>query len=480
MQNAWNVPACGNTATLTIAGLKSALPGSFLWNPDFGYFEIQSVNPITGQLVVKNTCIDGNATAGTAVPSCSGFIITGNPVASGGGGGDPTLFPYVAIDFTAPPPCPDVGCCINITVTTVNGLATGKDVQIGTGVYTVDAILGAETITICNNGSGITPGTSVIAKDEAGQYQYPIVLIDSNICTNAEVESGTILVCKDGIASPLTGGIEDAVPVLIDAATGEVEFQLLDIPPRTCTVLSASLTLVPAQAAYTLVVQDSSDFSIGDVLQLGNRSDRLTITNIPDGTHIQGTLDPVPGAFEEIAIGTPVCLQACCETLAEDVSNLRIGSDTDTQISAAPGTLSSVNLSVVVTSPLITVDNNSLTHTMYGLYSINTAVRGFVENTVANRLVLGIVVELSTDGGAYTAIIEQYKTIGVGTDDSVPYDFQNSVSVWFQIPANTATTYQARLNVVWAAGAGLSQAGSTYLVNVATVNINAAGSALPP
>jgi hypothetical protein len=89
---------------------------------------------------------------------------------------DPSI-PFLAVDFTAPAD----GDCTTITVTSVAGLAEGDEITIGSGIYTLNNIISPTTIEICNNGSGITPGTVVHARNDAGQLQYPIVSI-TNCC----------------------------------------------------------------------------------------------------------------------------------------------------------------------------------------------------------------------------------------------------------------------------------------------------------
>lgn len=306
---AWNIPACANTAVIKVPNLASMLVGSYLWNGNYGYFEVTAVDLTLGQVTIKNNCNDGNEPAGTAVPACTDFIVIDPPSTSGGSS---DLYPYVAIDFTAPAN----GDCLLITVTTVNGLAVGKNVQIGSGTYRVDSIDSNSTITICNDGDGITPGTSVIAKNDAGEYQYPIILIDTNQCTNPAVNQGALLVCDGGVTQPLHGSAVGSVPVLLNTTTNEVEFQIPDFQTRICTELTADLTLVPAQASYVLVVADSTEFALGDIIQIGGRTDRLTVTALPDGTHITGTMYPIPSILETLQEGTSVCQQYCCETLA--------------------------------------------------------------------------------------------------------------------------------------------------------------------
>lgn len=320
--NSWNVPDCGGAASLSVIGLKAIAIGSNLWAEQYGYFEVIGFNADTQIITVQNNCIDGNAPAGTNIPACSEFTVTDPPLADGGGG-QPSLFPYVAVDFTAP----NIDTCLLITVTTVNGLVVGKNVQIGSGIYRIESIPDGTHITICNDGDGITPGTAVIAKNPANQFQYPIILIDANPCTNDEVTTGCLVVCNNNIMSPL-GNVADglplagSIPMVQEDGSCEVAFEFLNIPTRTCTVLLCCLTLVSGEDTYVIRVADTSEFNVGDILQIGTRTDRFTITDIIDGTHFEATVDPVPGATIDIDTGTSVCIVDCCEILEATINEL--------------------------------------------------------------------------------------------------------------------------------------------------------------
>jgi len=310
VSNSWNIPDCGGSAILSVSGLRGVLIGSYLWNGSFGYFQVIGFNAATNQVTIQNNCNDGNAVVGTQIPACSEFVVTDPPSSSGGT--TPTLFPFVAIDFTAPA----VSTCLDITVTTVNGLAVGKNVQIGSGIYRLNSIPSSTIINICNDGSGITPGTSVIAQNSQGQFQYPVVLIDTNPCTNTGAVTGVLLICDGGVAKPLTGTTLGSIPVLTDADTGAVTFQPLNIPTSTCTILTACLILTPGQFDYTLIVDDSRQFSVGDIIQIGTRTDRFVITGIPAGQQIiYVTIDTDPTEVQTIDPGTSVCIVSCCEII---------------------------------------------------------------------------------------------------------------------------------------------------------------------
>ena len=315
--NYWNVPGCASGAVVSVPGLTDVVIGSYIWNPLYGYFEITDFDPVAQHLTVQNNCQDGNQPVGTQVPGCTKFIVI-DPPGDTSGGNTPLLFPYVALDFVAPAD----GDCIDIAVTTVNGLAVGKNVQIGSGTYRLESIPSSTLIRICNDGAGITPGTNVIAQNGAGQYQYPIVLIDTNPCTHEGAEEGILIGCVDGVAKPMTGAAVGSVWVLVDAETGRGRYELLDVPTRTCTAITCCLTLTPGVSSYTIPVGDSSQFTNGDTVQIGTREDRGTITAIPDATHITITLVPTPGSVVDIPPGTSLCIIDCCEDLQEQIDAL--------------------------------------------------------------------------------------------------------------------------------------------------------------
>jgi len=297
--NSWTIPACDASAELSIPGLKNIAIGSFLWASAYGYFEVIGFDSTNGQVTVRNNCTDGNASAGTTVPAGTDFTVTTSPCI-----GTPTLFPFVAVDFTAPAN----STCLDITVTNINGLMTNGNVQIGSGTYRVSAINGTtNVINICNDGAGITPGTAVIAKDASGQYQYPVTVVDANPCTAPSAVSGALLSCLSGVSAPLHSCLLGSIPVFTDVTTDAAGYAMLDSVVRMCKCLASALVLAPAQAAYTLVVNNSTGIVNGDVIQIGERTDRLTVTGVPDGTHISGNLFPVPGGIETIPVGTSVC-----------------------------------------------------------------------------------------------------------------------------------------------------------------------------
>ena len=99
--DSWNIPACEGSAVLNVLGLKSIGLGSYIWNSDYGYFEVTAFNSSTGQITVVNHCTNhcgvANEAAGTSIPSCTEFTITAPPCDTT----DPSQV-CVTIDFTGP------------------------------------------------------------------------------------------------------------------------------------------------------------------------------------------------------------------------------------------------------------------------------------------------------------------------------------------------------------------------------------------
>lgn len=215
--NSWNIPACGNLVTFVVGDLNTFHIGAYIWSETYGYFEVVGFDRNTHQLTVINNCIEGNATPGTKVEACSLFIVVDPPLEAGGANGQVCL----ELDFTAPA----VSSCILITVTTIGTLVAGDTVRIGSGTYRVQEINSATTITICNDGEGITPGSPVIAKNSAGQYQYCLVVI-SNCCATLSEEISDINVELNDLSSDV-GAVTTVVNTIVTNFGG--------VPPSPCS-----------------------------------------------------------------------------------------------------------------------------------------------------------------------------------------------------------------------------------------------------
>ena len=216
IQSSWNVPVCGGSAELSVPGITNIPPGAYLWHATYGYFEVISFDSIRQIISVQNPCIDGNAAAGSQIPACTSFVVTAPPccedVAQSGD--------CVKYDFTAPAN----GDCVDIILTSTEGLTAGNNVQIGTGIYFLDEVKANNVVTICNQGSGITPGTPVIAQDLAGNYQYCLRGLTTNPCTLTSTTPGAVLTCNAGVSRTLEGGTVGHVIALVDPAINTAQY----------------------------------------------------------------------------------------------------------------------------------------------------------------------------------------------------------------------------------------------------------------
>lgn len=198
IKSAWNIPVCGGSAALQVEGVRAVPTGAVIWAKNYGYFEITAFDYDTQILTITNNCHPDNAAPGTSIPGCTVFTPpTFPPCCDGTQSGV-----FVKYDFTAPP----VDDCIDIIVTSVDGLVGGNNVQIGTGIYRLNEVKANNVINICNQGEGITPDTPIVAQNVSGQYQYPVTSITVNGCSQDSVEVGVPLVCDEGLAAPLGGG----------------------------------------------------------------------------------------------------------------------------------------------------------------------------------------------------------------------------------------------------------------------------------
>lgn len=165
IKNTWNVPGCGEIATLYAQNLGRVPVGAYLWSADYGYFQIVGYDSTTGKLSVVNVCAQGEPNIGATVPKCTLMILVSSPGVLTSG-----QEVFLASDFVAP----SLGVCVEVKVTSSLFLTQGGNVQVGPAAYLLDEIIDDTTIRICNEGSGFTVGTFVKAFNAAGDYQYPI------------------------------------------------------------------------------------------------------------------------------------------------------------------------------------------------------------------------------------------------------------------------------------------------------------------
>lgn len=320
---AFNMPACNAAISISIPGVQQLLVGGYLWNSVYGYLKVISFDYETARATVVNECQVGNAAPGTEIPSCTLFNVVDPPFEPTDECGEGS---FLTVDFVAPA----VGSSVSISVTNLIGLTLGSVVQVSTGAYTITAILSANSITLKNNGLGVTPGTTVHAYDSQGHCITPITPYSANPCSKTVVDTGALVVCHGGVSTTLNAASVGQVPVCIDETTNEVEFQTLDIPITICTYLTACLNLVSGTTTYVIVVDDSSDFAVGDLVIIKdpiNNVDaiRWVVTDIVDGTHIEIHDLAAQTLNYTVLQDIPVCHVPCCEQLDYYVKNVMVG-----------------------------------------------------------------------------------------------------------------------------------------------------------
>lgn len=268
--NSWNVPLCGQTALLNVTGVQGVSIGSYLWHTNYGYFEVTSVDTGKGQIGIVNNCNTGNADAGVQIPACTCFVVTAAPADAG----DPSdLFPYVAIDFTAPA----IGNCIDITVTTVNGIIVGDIIGIGTGFYSVPAITGPTLLTICNDGTGILAGTSVIARTISGSFQYPIS-VTSSCCEALKIEIDAVEVDVAANTADIVTNTADIVTNTANIATNTTAISNLVLNRDVTAVTVVSSTAATTIYSYSV---GANVLTSGKMLQLTLLGQGGNTTGVP-------------------------------------------------------------------------------------------------------------------------------------------------------------------------------------------------------
>ena len=430
----WNIPACGESATINSESLRAIVVGSYLWNPDFGYFEVTAFNSGTGQVTLTNHCTTGNAAAGTNVPSCTEFTVTVPPCDCNTATGI-----CVAIDFTAPAN----GDCIDITLTSTTGLTASDTIQIGTGFYFVEAIKPNDIITICNHGEGITPGTSVIAGTPPN-YNYCISIVSTNACDRTPEIQVKVLGCgADGVTVPLDGHNTGWVVTQLDGTSLEAAYRPLGGNDSTCTTLSANFVTTVGVTSYTnVLVASSAHFAVGDVLEIeGGGSNRFVVTNIPNATHVDLDVNPSPGDVT-FPSGNLVCLASCCETVQAEIEALPFGGAADTLFNDTPFTVGPVDNDSHTTAPLsFSITNPSATKFMKVHLIMKFLVSGLSGAALGDLSSTRFGLNLDVNGGGPVEYAHVATTIATESDGGVTLTNDVEVVADYFISLATSATY---------------------------------------
>jgi len=223
INNDWNTPAEGASVAGYLSNVYAVTVGTYLYNPAYGWFLINSWNPQTAVIQIYKDDLAATVPAGTFVPAGTSFIVAPRPCCS-----DDTyiLFPFLALNYVIPA----IGFTTTINVTSVFGLQAGNRVRIGANVYLLTTIVSNNQIIIENEGAGGTPGDTVVALDSQGNFIYLLTNEAAAACASGIGDTaGTLQICSGGVESVLEPAVvaDFQVPVLTDAAARTVEYDFV-------------------------------------------------------------------------------------------------------------------------------------------------------------------------------------------------------------------------------------------------------------
>lgn len=301
----WVVPAVDQEVSVVLRDITRLVLGAYLYNPQYGYFNIVSWNPENNTVGLRNEGVTGTQAAGTTVPKGVAFIVAPRPCCEDDA---TTILPFLAEDFTAP----TTGIDKVIKLTSTFGIQVGDFVRISTGVYYVKEVSTVGFITIENFGDGIAPGIEVEALDSGGNYQYLVVKDIPNPCVNGnENPVGKLIVCDGELQVTLSNGTEGEVPV-VSSTDNSVRFKLLDVDLAAYMVVTADKSVSNGATSVTglLVADSQSGIAVGDLVGLSGTysSLRFVVTSYSGGVLALERAAGTSGAFTAgtITAGTRV------------------------------------------------------------------------------------------------------------------------------------------------------------------------------
>jgi hypothetical protein len=316
---AFNMPACDGTGNIFVDDASRLYSGAVIYAEGVGYLTVVEILDAS-EVVVRNNC-----------PECALQVLDpGSPVPSGTqfGVGIPFCASEGDVEFSGPRLnsdyfIPAVSACVMIAVTSIEGLAIGDTVTIGTNRYRINDIPTTTSMEICNDGEGGEPGV-LVQKDANGDgiLDYPILRISSvNPCTADPVDAGRLLVCSTGSTQQaMEGTIENQVPAW-NPTSEQFELKVMD-GLATCVTLVCCLTLDPQAEEcdeYLIdVLPNTEKFTeaiaplLPNPLRISINGDKFCVTEVVDSN----TLRIVPAfPVTEIAQyeeGAVVCIDECC------------------------------------------------------------------------------------------------------------------------------------------------------------------------
>lgn len=327
---AFNMPACGVSADITVSDASRLAPGMLLYAPVVGYLEITAVKDST-TITVRNNCLACNIEGGEIIAQSVVFF-PGIPTCTESGGTvAPSInTPFLASDFLVP----SVGSCVNVKTTNVFGLSIGDIVAVAGGNFRVGGIIDSTTIQLCNDSQGGEVNT-LIKWDVNGDAQpdYPVLRIQGpNPCLETPVQLAQSLLGCDGSQQKAVGGlVNNQVPVW-NQVNQRWELKVLD-DLFTCVTTASCLTLDPEGPdcqSYVIDVSPGNAAIAAELIKVTPNPLKVAINDLPFCvTQVIGAnqVRVIPqfefGVVIKIETGAVLCVQPCCDQCTPVVEVMR-------------------------------------------------------------------------------------------------------------------------------------------------------------
>lgn len=183
IEDAWNVPKCGNRITVTYEGTSKIAVGTYLYSSTYGYFQIIAVDTTANTITIQNNCIGNPLTSfGSLIPSCTAFSLVDAPANLE----DQGCLPYLTADFISP----KVGQCSTMQLTSLAGMSVGTIISLNPAPnyqYRITEIYPlTNTVLACNEGLGAAEGTVIAAVNVFGNYIVCVSVLSTSyvaLCT---------------------------------------------------------------------------------------------------------------------------------------------------------------------------------------------------------------------------------------------------------------------------------------------------------
>lgn len=322
----WMMPAVNETTVLHIPDCKNVLPESWLWNKSVGYLKVKRYNNVTGETVVENVGLFGNAEPATVFPSCMDFVITAPyPIEN-------VCDISLQADFISPA----VGNTGIMTVSNASLFRKNFIIVVDIYQYIVEEVLNNTQLKVLNDGLG-KDGTIEVPCDGSC---VPIKIINADsVCVQDTVNSANAIVVCQGGNSKLLVGNENHQFAYWDNSTGEWKLINSNIEVD-CTVTTIAVQITAGNAGpYAVYVKDTSVFKVGDKLTIGEIHNGFTVTEVTDEI-IRVTFNVAPTENDIWDIGTRICIVDCCDWIPQVIEGL------EQRISTAESNITNLQVTV--------------------------------------------------------------------------------------------------------------------------------------